>query len=371
MTPIGLMPRFAGDPQRVRRWRLYAMKHQFEAFQFLSRKTIKEADLGIIRSSPKQRPDIQFEMRLQVEPKSFEMAFAQLKAQPPSIGAFEYVDADIDRFLTRRWPMCVAAHGEVEVPEQLLDTKVRELILTYPRVLLWNSPASEMQIAIPKDQRAFLPGYRREFFAQQLFDIKGQRRPSSQAIYVQTEPGEPTGPGVVTFRRWDAISSINELAWSPILPFRDRTTFENDKAAIQRSLKALRKQYNSDSEFTDAERYAREGDIKAAVRSAASSVDANLRYYRESWGLSPPPSLPFDEKIDNVLQRANRPVYSSVNPTGAENLRYLYRCRNSMHEGDCYYKNNQGTRVDIRQINQVTVWIETVAEFIIWIDSLA
>jgi len=349
------------------------MKHQFEAFQFLSRKTIKEAELGIIRSSPKQRPDIQFEMRLRVEPKSFEVTFAQLKTQPPSIGAFQYIDPDIDRFLTRRWPMCIAAHGEVEVPEQLLDTKLRKLILTYPRVLLWNSPASEIQTAIPKDQRAFLPGYRREFFAQQLFDISGQRRPSSQAIYASTEPGEPTGPGVVTFQQWDAICYINEFAWSPILPFRNRTTFENDKAAIQRSLKALRKHYNSDSEFTDAERYAREGvDVKAAVRSVASSADAILQYYRETWGLSlPPRNLPFDKKIDNVLQRANRPVYSSVNPTGADNLRYLYRCRNSMHEGDCYYKNNQGTRVDVRQINQVKVWIETVGEFIIWIDSLA
>jgi len=333
---------------------------------------MKEEDLGTLRSSPKQRPDIKFEMHLKLEPKPFEMTFAQLKASQPSIGAAEYVDSDIDRFLTRRWPICIACHGEVEVPDQTLDIELRKLILTYPRILLWNSTASILRAAIPKDQCALSKGYRREFFAHQTFDISGRRRPSTQAIYVPTEQGEPTGPGVVTFHQWDAFSSINEFAWSPILPFGNRTTFKNDKPAIKRSLDALRKHYNSDSEFTDAERYAKEGDIKAAVRSAASSIDANLRYYIALWGLSSPPGhLAFDEKVDNVLQRANRPIHSLVDPTGAENLRYLYRCRNSMHEGDCYYKNNEGVRVDVRKISQVEVWIKAVAEFVVWIDSIA
>jgi hypothetical protein len=348
------------------------MQHKFEAFQFLSRKTIEEKDLGVIRSSPQQRPDIRFEMSLQIVPKPFEMTFAQLKAEPPSIGASQYVDTYIDRLLTRRWPSCIAAHGIVEVPDQSLDDKTREHILTYPRTLLWDFPYSEIQVAIPKDQRALFKGYRREFFNQQIFDISGKRRPSTQATYVPTDQNEPTGPGVVTFREWDVLASINEFVWSPILSFRNRTTFDNDKPAIQRALKAFKKHYNGYSEFFDAERYVEAGDIKAAVRSAASSVDAILRYYIDFWDLSfPPGNLTFDEKIDNVLQRATRPTYSAVNPTGAENLRFLYRCRNSMHEGDCYYKNNNGTRVDVRRIDQVTVWVETVTEFIIWIDSLA
>lgn len=285
------------------------IKHKFEAFQFLSRKTIEERDLGVIRSSPHQRPDIRFEMSLQVVPKPFEITFAQLKAEPPSIGASQSVDTDIDRFLARRWPLCIAAHGMVEVTNQPLDDKIREHILTYPRTLLWNFPDSEIQAAIPKDQRALFKGYRREFFNQQIFDISDRRRPSTQATYAPTDQNEPTGPGVVTFREWNALTSINEFVWSPILSLRNRTTFNNDKPAIQRALKALRKNYNSYSEFFDTERYVEAGDVKASVRSAASSVDAILRYYIDFWDLSfPTGHLTFDEKIDNVLQRANRPT---------------------------------------------------------------
>lgn len=346
------------------------MSHEFEAFQFLSRRTVT-GDLGVITTSPKQRPDVEFRFDLRVEPKPFELAFAQLKAVPPSIGAHQYVDLDIDRFLARRWPMCISIHGEVRLPELQLGLEFRKQLLRYPQTILWTHRS--LRHALPRDQRAHQPGYRREYFTQQIFDVMGNRRSSSKGTYVSTEIDEPTGPGVVTFREWSGFNDeVNELVWSPTLPFHNRTTFEQDKARIKAALDALQKHYNSNSEFEAAERYLEAGDLKAAVRFAASAVDAILHYYINVWDLTEPPRyLPFDEKIDNMLQAAGRPTYRSVNLEGSVHLRHLYRCRNSMHEGDCYYNDDTGFRVNVRSASIVAPWVKTVEQFIIWIDSLA
>jgi hypothetical protein len=347
------------------------MKHSFEAFHFLSRRSAEVAELGTIRSSPRQRPDIHFEMQVRLEQKPFELAFAQLKPQGPSIGAHQYIDTIIDNFFERRWPMCIAARGEVDLPQESLDTDLRKILLTYPRTLLWYSPDPKMKTAIPEDQRAVQTGYRREYFDHQIFDIAGNRRPTPNSIFWPTEPNDPAGPGVVTFRNWDLLRDINELVWTPILPFPNRTTFEVDKTGIQDALIALQKRYNSHSEFLDAERYLMEGDIKASVRAAASSVDAIIRSYQEMWRVSSPPGhLPFNQKIDNILQRAGHPSYSSIDPEGSDELLHLYRCRSSMHEGDCYYKDKTENRVDVRNIKQVSPWLKTVEDFIVWMDSL-
>jgi hypothetical protein len=346
--------------------------HQFEAFQFLSRKTTAEDDFRTLKTSPKGMDDLKFEFRLRIEPKPFELDFIQLKVVPPSIGAHQWIDPDVDRFLARRWPLCFSARGQVEAPDEAaLDLDLRKQLLMFPRTILWTQKIPEIAHVEPPDQRAIARGYRREYFTFQMFDIDGKRRPS-QGHYFATETGEPIGPGVVTFRDWRGFDQPNEFAWSPILPFQNPTKFQDDQAEVTRMLGEMTKHYNSNSEYEDAERHLRSGDVKAAVRSLASAVDAIVRYYRRVWNQpNPPGQLPFDEKIDDTLQKAGRPTYKSLNPSGADDLRYLYRCRNSMHEGDCYYNDDNGVRIEVRSPGQVEPWIRTVGEFIVWIDSLA
>jgi hypothetical protein len=214
-------------------------------------------------------------------------------------------------------------------------------------------------------------GYRREYFDSQIFDIAGNRRPNSCESYVPTEVGEPVGPGVASLPSIEAFDSINELVWTPILAFPNRRSLPDDLAAIRKAIMALRKHYNSYNELRDANRHIANREVKAAIRSGASAVDAIVRYYCDLWEVPPlPQKLPFDEKIERVLQMAGRPSYRSVAPERLDSLLFLYRCRNSMHEGDCYFDDRGGIRTRVRNIDQVRPFIDALEDFVVWIDAL-
>jgi hypothetical protein len=328
--------------------------------------------MGTLKASPKQRPDIVFDLKMDVEDKPFEINFAQLPPSRSSIGAHQYIDNEIDFYMSRRWPKCLVLKGIVTFPEEALANKLAQDILLFVQKLCWNTNGEGFEKTFGPDQCAAVCGYRREYFEKQLFDICGNRRPNSCERYVSTEIGEPVGPGVASLPEVDFFDGINELIWTPILPFSDRRTLDEDLPNIRTAVGALRKHYNSYSELRDAHRHITNGDVKAAIRSAAPAVDAILRFYQKLWRVPPPAKkLPFDEKIEQMLRSAGRPSYRDVAPLHLENLLYLYRCRSSMHEGDNYYKDRQDNRVDVRTIEQTQTFIDAVEDFVIWIDSLA
>ena len=81
--------------------------------------------------------------------------------------------------------------------------------------------------------------------------------------------------------------------------------------------------------------------------------------------------MPFDDKIEAVLRKANKPSYRQADPSTLQTILYLYRSRNSMHEGDCCYNNSAGERVDVKTIAQARDFVEAVERFVMWIDALA
>lgn len=341
------------------------MESQVAASQFLSRATIQNGPIGTVRSSPKQRPDIIFDVTLEIVDKPFEINFAQLPPQRPSIGAYQYVDNEADVYMSRRWPKCVSLQGTVRLPEVTLTSELIKHLLTYLQKLLWAEPDFA-------DQRATIAGYRREFFNRQFFDIAHNRRPSSRESYVPTDTGDPLGPGVATVPEVGAFDNINELVWTPALSFPNRTTVDADLPVIRKIVADLRTHYNGYNELQDAERHISNGEVKAAVRSAASAVDAILRYYSDFWSSARPPrELPFDEKIESVLRDSGRPSYRNVADAGLDQLLYLYKARNSMHEGDCCYADRAANLVRVTTIDQVRPFVEAVIDFICWIDALA
>ncbi len=342
-----------------------------EAYQFFSRSTFPFGAAGTLKAASRERPDIQLRLAFEYAKKPFEMAFAQLLPQRQSIGAYQYIDPDVDVYFSRRWPICLKASGAIRFPDENLTDELRRDCLSFLRRLLWEHPKGVPNPAIPSDQRATVPGYRREFFHSQLFDILGNRRPSNQAIFVPSELGEPIGPGLACFPDLEAFEGVNEVVWSPILAFPHRSTFGQDKPVIKQALVALRKQYNSYSELSDARRHLERREIKATVRSAASAVDAYLRHLREAWvGNEAPKHLPFDEKIEHVLSSVGKPSYKSVEPTHSKNLLYLYRARNTMHEGDCYYDREDGHRIRLSEASQIEPLIDAVESFVLWADSV-
>ncbi|CAG0989780.1 hypothetical protein ARNL5_03145 [Anaerolineae bacterium] len=339
-----------------------------EVYQFLSRTNIPNVQLGIVKSSPKQRPELLFSISYEICNKPFEINFAQVTPCCPSIGAHEYIDPYVDIYMERRWPKCIKGKAQIQVSSRdLQDSETIRNILLFLRLNV-----SRIHLHKHKDQFAGVPGYKREYFANQIFDISGNRRPSSSENYIATPAGDYIGPGLSFIENISPFENVNELVWSQIIPFPNKSDSKVDLPFIKEKALAIKKHYNSYNELNDAQRFLLANEIKACVRSAASAVDAILRYYCEIWNISfPTMQIPFDEKIEKILNMANKPSYKTAEPEILLKLLYLYRTRNSMHEGDCYYKDQQGNTVPVRTQKQATEFIDSAEAFTIWIDSIA
>jgi hypothetical protein len=344
-----------------------------QAFQFFSRCSIPTTKLGKREISPKQHPEIKYRLNIGIEDKPFEINFVQVIPSAPSIGAAQYVDPEVDVYMTRRWPKCLKIEGTIDVlvTSGGLSVEVITQLLTFLRLCLWTSINVTGISNLIQDQYSRTIGYRREYFDKQIFDISGNRRPNSKGCYVPTEVGELIGPGLASLIDLDPFDNFNELVWSSIIPFPNRSSLAADLPRIREISAAIRKHYNSYNELADANHHLSDSDLKGAVRSAASAIDAILRYYCELWNVSfPKTNKSFDEKIEDVLLSARKPSYRVMDPNNLQNILYLYRCRNSMHEGDCYYNNDSEQRIVVRSKIQVQDFISAVENFIIWIDSL-
>ncbi len=346
-----------------------------EIYQFLFRSNVPDALLGSWNTSPAQRSDISINIHYQICDKPFEINFAHIVASRPSVGASEYIDPYVDKYMSKRWPKCIKGIATITSSAfDLQETHTLKNILLYLRKFLWTRKDKPEHPEFTKDnidQIATTYGYRREYFNQQLFDISGNRRPSNIKNFVATEIGEYIGPGVSCLTNVDPIKNINELVWSWIIPFKDRKNIENDLPNLEEKITAIRKHFNSYDELEDARRHLSSGEIKACIRSAASSIDAILRFYCKAWGTRfPMGNIQFDDKIETILDNVGKPSYESVDRENLEKLLYLYRARNSMHEGDCYFKNNSGNLIFITEPSQAENLVRAAEEFTLWIDSL-
>jgi hypothetical protein len=159
--------------------------------------------------------------------------------------------------------------------------------------------------------------------------------------------------------------------WSEIIYFPGGGQLTDDLEMVRRRALEIRKHYNSYDEVFDARRHLANGELKACVRSAASAVDALLRYHCAQWDVPfPRKPKPFDDKIEEILRSAGKPSYRVADRGNLETLLDLYRARNSMHEGDCYFKDDSGRVVKIRRGNQAEAFVDAVERFLVWIDSL-
>ena len=348
------------------------MPYNFEAFQFLSRFTNPCRSELTVRNQHPHLDGVSVQLLLTLSDRQIRLDFCSFDARNPDIGPGQLEDPEMNAYHASRWPSCISVSGTVDLGPNEATRLVIDDLLDHIRNVIWHLKCSWMELAIPADQRSSTHGYRREFRHVQIFDMCGNRRPSPQQFYVGTRPGEPVGPGVVTFRDARLSEVSNELVWSPIIPFPDRTTFENDREQIARKIGAMRTLYNSHTELSDARRHAVNGEIRAFVRSLASAVEAALVHYQRAWSVDRPPRrLPFNEKIDYVLVQSGRQSYTSIDPIGSRILLDIYRCRNTMHEGDCYVTTSDGRRSRVRSIRRVDNWLPTVESFISWIESLA
>jgi hypothetical protein len=210
-------------------------------------------------------------------------------------------------------------------------------------------------------------------FSGNPFPEVGQR-----GFYLPTSPDVPVGPGFVhlpTFNHESDGRQFHELGllWSQCvhIPNPNGDPIADGERIWKRALE-IRKHHNSYDELKDADRHSADNDRKGVVRSAASAIDAILRHYCAEWSVSlPDDDRPFNEKIDRVLQDANRPKYSDADPAGSKDVLRLYRARSSMHDGDCCYNDpDTKKRVDVT-IEAARALLEAAKRCVLWMDSQA
>lgn len=363
-----------------------ARKLEAYAIQFLSRDCIPGDIAETYQGQPLAGKDITFRLSLRKEGLKQNVpgprrppadlpdrkpVFSQPWPTNPSIGAFEFVDP----YHERRWPTYLTLEGEIELhgEEQLLRDLVYDLA-DQMRNILWGLFNTMELLKALIDQRTASAGYRWAYITT-MSDFDRNPFPNPQGKYRIAPVGVPIGPGfshLPSFRVTD-VQGLHEFAtvWSQSISLPAVTDPKADSASIDKRVQEIKTHWNSFQELQDAERYSKAGDIKGTIRSAASAVDAALGFYCAEWNVKSPSKVPFNEKIDRVLAAANRPLYNKISPQDSKGLLHLYRARNSMHEGDRYFRDSDTgckREVDHKLAN---TFLGTAEKFILWIDSQA
>ena len=336
-------------------------EHRATAYQFLSGRELPSGEIRL----PAKRPSAQMIIKCSVIAKPFDISFASISGQNPSVGAHQYVDLQ-DHYADLRWPTCVLANVSIDTTDDLTLIEVRNDFLLSIRELLYSKLADN-PLFVADDHISKRPCYRRSYVAASNLDIFRARRPHPSEHYHPTAPGEFHGPGLI------CLDCKMDLVWSQIIPFPSVTDIATDLPRLREIVQDMRLHFNSYNELIDAhthlDRAKTSGeiaDIKAAIRSAASGVDPLLRFHCKLHSVSfPSRSLPFDQKIEDILARTGMPSDKAVSPQGMDCLAKLYRARNSMHEGDRYF-NDGGVRLTV-DYHLAEQFVEAAEQFAIWL----
>ncbi len=282
----------------------------------------------------------------------------------------------MDPYAEVRWPSYILMCFGACIDENELDAQLANDLLQRIRSFVGLEMLKAPQLGDFNDQRLSADGYRFAYWTSER-DFVGNPVPSPGGQYTFADTGEAVGPG---FASMDGLSFSStspgfetcSLVWSQAFVFPGRRDVIADQNDIRRRVQQIKWHQNSYDELRDAKRHLERPDVKAAVRSAASSVDATLRYYCKQWGVHfPKKPVPFDQKIEHVLGQATRPSYCTACPDGSKTLLHLYRSRNSMHEGDCYFRDDTtGQNVDCTLVH-AKAFFGAAREFSFWLDSQA
>ena len=340
-------------------------------YQFLSRKNIRTRLIREFQTSPKERPDIAFQVECRLVPAPF--STVNLEEDPRrrprmSIGPYQGIDQNLEKWNLQKWPMCVHISASITCSGSLRDNDTLVNSLFHMRTLLDYFKSEELADEL-RDQLTTVRGYQRTYVASQMYDFEGKRRPSHSVKYTLAEAGSFAGPGMATVDV--SYPQPNELGWGRVIPFAMATAVDTDLQEIQTREQEVRLHSNSNEELVTAAKHLEVDDVKGCIRSAAAAVESRLRYSCKVWGVAlPKGQLQFDQRIDQALASASKPAYRAIDPDGLERVLYLYRARNSMHEGDCFYKDSSGVQREVRRKEQARPLYDAALAFCVWLDSI-
>jgi hypothetical protein len=293
---------------------------RLRAVQFLSRPFSRE-DWGVPKASFTTREGRRLDGYLKIEfgTPLLVGAAPNTKVRPnyahpwqpqddrPSIGAVQWIDPYADL----HWPSWALVSFSANIAETALDTAAQCDILQRMRTVVSFEIFDLPELKALTDQLLAQDGYRYGYWSP---DLDFVRNPvPAPGKFHNADRGEPVGPGHaslfgVGFGKDTQINSL-ALVWSQAFSFPNRTNAQADDAAIRERGKVLKRHYNSRDELTQAEEYLQQCDVKGCTRSAASAVEAALRFYCAEWNVPfPTARIPFDQKIECILQQAGRPT---------------------------------------------------------------
>jgi hypothetical protein len=310
--------------------------------------------------------DLAVDLEIVCAPSPF--TFAQPWPQFPSIGAFEFVDP----YANTRWPSrLMLTSGENHNVSLRLPVAFSRELLAGIRLVLATAIRVNDALLESSDQVVQCVGYRRIYHSSML-DAAGNPMPADQWFLFPAEIGEAIGPGFAKMNALADDGTQQSLVWSQAISFPSRHSIQVDKIAVRQRIQEVKQHWNSHQEIADARYHVDRGDEKAAVRAAAAAVEAAVRFYCSIWNVDfPRDHSTFDEKIEKILTFAGKPSYKAANQDSADSLLKLYRARNSMHEGDCYYIDpHSSERVEVR-VYEARQLVDEAQRFLLWLDSQA
>ena len=340
--------------------------------QFLSRDCVDSSLHGERQWA--EFPDNDFSLNIEIRVKGLKNppAFSEPWPTNPSIGAHQFVDP----YYKERWPTYLYMTAQLDDPNHETSIERGRYLLHALKQVCWSSFLSMPDLASQTDQRIANTGYR-WFYMSPVCDMNRNPLPDPDGMYISTSPDSPIGPGFATLTDYQTTwtgGSFHELnlVWSQAISLQGATESTTDASKINEKALKFKRHLNSYDELRDAKNYSDKNDVKGVIRSSASAVDAALRYYCDDWGIDfPRGNMPYDEKIKSILDKANRPQYYDLNNVESVNLLHLYRARNSMHEGECYYKDKDTNEKVIPRIQEAKIFMESAERFVLWVDSLA
>jgi hypothetical protein len=345
--------------------------------QFVSRDFLTEDFFGSRDYSPGEIVDFKdndftISTRYSKEGLSKHPGFAEPWPAGPSIGAVQYGG----ELKEKRWPSYILMKAKIQDPSHNESIDRGRTLLHVLRYLCWSSFHAIDDLVTESDQITSDAGYRWMFMSP-VSDLYHTPFSDPDGEYLHTSKGTPVGPGFVTLEtystRWceRSFSSFN-LVWSQAISLAPSNNPDSDLLRIDQKAQRLRKKWNSYDELRLARKYSEKYDVKGIVRSSASAVDSAIRFYCGEWGISfPSGRMPFDYKIEEALRLANRPSYFASHNNERDYLLHLYRARNSMHEGECLYKESQSNRIVVVTIDIARNFLESAKEFLVWLESQA
>lgn len=288
----------------------------------------------------------------------------------PSIGAVQWVDP----YAEIRWPSYALATFNACLTPPLLDMPAACDILQRMRTLISFEIFELPELETMADQVFRQFGYRFGYWTSRL-DLVGNPRPAP-GKYVNADAGEPVGPGHASLFGFGSVNDATmhslALVWSQAFSLPKRTTVQEDEARICKGAQKIKLHYNAKDELARAEDDLCQNDVKGCIRNAASAVDAALRHYCAAWGVTfPKKRISFDQKIEQILQKADRPSYRGIDSTGLHDLLCMYRSRTTMHEGDCYYSDEALGNDVYCDMSHARRFFDVAQTFIFWLDSQA